>query len=137
MVLRKSFLALLIAGFCACLTQKASAQAFGCTPAMANDIVCENSKRGTSPDIWSITGDGDSSIQGFTTDISVNRGQTVLFKVNTVAAAYHLDIYRLGYYQGNGARLITTINPAASLPQSQPNCLTDAATRLYDCGNWS
>jgi hypothetical protein len=42
----------------------------------------------------------------------------------------------MGYYQGNGGRLITTIQPSATLPQSQPACLTDVATQLYDCGNW-
>ena len=39
-------------------------------------------------------------LQGFATDISVNTGQTVRFKVNTAATAYRLDIYRLGYYGG-------------------------------------
>ena len=27
--------------------------------------------------------------------------------------------------------------PSASLPQTQPACLTDGATGLVDCGNWS
>lgn len=35
-----------------------------------------------------------------------------------------------------GARKITTIYPSVSLPQIQPNCLTDQNTRLLDCGNW-
>jgi hypothetical protein len=79
----------------------------------------------------------DRSILGFTTDISVNRGETVFFKVNTDATAYTLDIYRMGYYQGMGARKIATILPSAQLPQTQPSCLTDAATGLTDCGNWA
>ena len=37
--------------------------------------------------------------------MSVNKGQTIRFKVKTTATNYHIDIYRLGYYQGNGARL--------------------------------
>ena len=104
---------------------------------MANDIVCENSKPGTPSASWAISGVGDSSIQGFATDISVNQGQTVFFKIKTDAASYHLDIYRMGYYGGNGARLITTVNPSAALPQNQPACITDSATKLYDCGNWA
>jgi len=122
---------------CTVLAMPGHAQTFGCSPAMANDVVCENSKAGTSPGIWQITGAGDSTIQGFATDISVNQGQTVSFKITTDATDYHLDIYRMGYYGGNGARLITTINPSAGLPQSQPACVTDAATKLYDCGNWA
>ena len=42
-----------------------------------------------------------------------------------------------GYYQGLGARKITSVTPSASLPQNQPNCITDATTELYDCGNWA
>src|SRR5262249_42829741 len=59
------------------------------------------------------------------------------FKVRTAATAYRLDIYRMGYYQGNGARLITTVLPSAQLPQTQPACLVDATTGVTDCGNWA
>ena len=47
-----------------------------------------------------------ASIQGFATAIAVNAGQTESFKIDTNASAYTIDIYRLGYYQGDGARLI-------------------------------
>src|SRR5579872_5601905 len=89
--------------------QHLNAQTFGCAPMMANDIVCENSKPGAPPTTWQIPWQmglaGDPSIQGFATDISVNHGQTVSFKILTTAGSYRLDIYRLGYYGGNGARL--------------------------------
>src|SRR5436309_10702744 len=72
-------------------------------------IVTENQLPGTPQNIWAV-GAGNSSIQGFATDMSVNHGQTISFKVNDSALApYHIDIYRLGYYQGNGARLVATI----------------------------
>lgn len=41
----------------------------------------------------------------------------------------------MGFYQGNGARLITSFTPNASLAH-QPACLSDASTGLTDCGNW-
>src|SRR5206468_10195284 len=41
------------------------------------------------------------------------------------------------FYQGQGARLITSVSPSASLPQIQPQCLTDSSTGLTDCGNWA
>ncbi|HYY78527.1 MAG TPA: DUF4082 domain-containing protein, partial [Actinomycetes bacterium] len=100
-------------------------------------IACENSKPGTPQSTWDISGAGDSTIQGFTTDISVNVGQIVHFKIKTNARAYSIQLYRLGYYGGNGARLIATIQPSASLPQNQPACLSDTAVGLTDCGNWA
>jgi hypothetical protein len=67
----------------------------------------------------------------------VNVGQTVFFKVKTTAASYRLDIYRMGYYGGDGARKVATDNPSVVLPQTQPACITDSATKLIDCGNWA
>ena len=103
----------------------------------ANAIVAENCLPGIAQSQWDISGAGDSTIQGFTTDISFNRGQTVSFKISTNATNYKLDIYRLGYYGGAGARLVTTISPSVSLPQDQPACITDTATAMTDCGNWA
>src|SRR5262245_16815667 len=66
-----------------------------------NPVVAENMLPGTPQSVWDVPGAGDSTIQGFATDISVNQGQTVNFKINdTAKAPYHIDIYRLGYYQG-------------------------------------
>ncbi len=108
----------------------------GCDPTLQNEIVCENLLPGAPSAEWQVTGAGDSSIQGFATDISVNRGGTVRFKIDTNASAYRIDIYRLGYYGGMGARKVATIAPSAALPQNQPNCLSNATTGLVDCGNW-
>jgi len=58
------------------------------------------------------------------------------FKISTNATSYRIDIYRLGYYQGNDGRFIASISPSAHLPQIQPSCLTDSTTGLTDCGNW-
>src|SRR5215472_6003818 len=99
-----------------------------------NAIVAENCNAGTTE--WQVGGLGDLTIQGFATDISVNVGQTISFKISTPANSYHIDIYRMGYYGGTGGRYITTVHPSAQLPQAQPACLTDPSTRLYDCGNW-
>ena len=101
----------------------------------ANAIVAENCLAGNPASEWDVSGIGDASIQGFATDISVNRGSTVSFKVSAATANYRFDIYRMGYYGGLGARKITSFAPAN--PQTQPGCLNDAATGLVDCGNWS
>ena len=65
-------------------------------------------------------------------------GELVQFKIDTPSSNYRLDIYRMGYYSGRGARRVTApagILPSAALPQVQPPCLTDASG-LIDCGNW-
>jgi hypothetical protein len=127
------------AAVCSLVTPLANAQTFGCSPAKANDIVCENSKPGNPSSEWDIsTGDaGDPTIQGFATDISVNQGGTIFFKINTPAKAYTINIYRIGYYGGNGARFIASVTPSVTLPQTQPACLSDSTTHLLDCGSWA
>src|SRR3954452_8424836 len=106
--------------------------------ACANPVACENALPGSAPSSWQVNGNGDSTIQGYGTSMSVNKGATVSFKIKTTASAYHIDIYRLGYYQGNGARLqASNIRPTATLPQTQPSCITTASTGLIDCGNWA
>src|SRR5690606_27113483 len=97
----------------------------------------ENCLPGSPASEWDINGAGDPSIQGFATQISVNRGSTIQFKVDTNAANYRFDIYRMGYYSGLGARKVATVQPSATLPQNQPNCLTQASSGLIDCGNWA
>ena len=109
--------------------------AFSSCSSPANPIEAENCNVGTTG--WEVDGLGDLTIQGFATDISVNVGQTINFKISTPSTSYHIDIYRMGYYGGTGGRYITTIQPSATLPQAQPACRTDASTHLYDCGNWS
>ena len=42
----------------------------------------------------------------------------------------------MGYYGGDGARLITSITPNISVSQNQPACNTNTVTGLVDCGNW-
>lgn len=104
--------------------------------ACANPVACENAKPGASPSEWDIDGAGSDDIQGFATDISVNAGTRLDLKVKTTARAYSIAIYRTGWYQGLGARKVATVAPSATLPQTQPGCITDVATELVDCGNW-
>ena len=111
--------------------------AYGTCSSPANPIEAENCLPGNPASEWQISGSGDTTIQGYATDISVNVGQTINFKVETDATNYVVEIYRIGYYGGLGARRITVLNPSVPLPQSQPACLTDNSTLLYDCGNWA
>ncbi|MBL8728038.1 MAG: DUF4082 domain-containing protein [Planctomycetes bacterium] len=124
--------------FAARITAGCLATLFATTPAIAqNAIVLENQNTGVDPSIWYVAHPGDANIQGFATDISVNRGETVHFKIDTDATAYHIDVYRLGWYQGLGARNVGTGVVTATLPQVQPSPLYDAVTGMHECGNWS
>ncbi|MCW2225810.1 VCBS repeat-containing protein [Bradyrhizobium japonicum] len=100
-----------------------------------NPIALENMKPGNPESEWGIDGAGDSNIEGFATDISVNHGSPVSFKINTDSTDYQIDIYRLGYYGGLGARKVDTITHTGL--QTQPDPLVDPTTGLVDAGNWS
>lgn len=104
----------------------------------ANPIVLENQLAGNPQSEWDIVGIGDTNIQGFSTDISVNVGQRVDFKIDDVVTApYRLDIYRMGFYAGLGARKVATVPSSQTLRVAQPAPLTNATTGLVDAGNWS
>ncbi|WP_432443342.1 DUF4082 domain-containing protein [Methylobacterium aquaticum] len=113
----------------------ANSLSFSATATTTNKIILENQKIGNPVSEWGIDGAGSSNIEGFATDISVNVGKTTTFKINTDSTNYRIDIYRLGYYGGLGARKIDTIQHTGL--QTQPTPLRDAATGMVDAGNWS
>ncbi|MEU6352779.1 DUF4082 domain-containing protein [Streptomyces sp. NPDC047072] len=105
----------------------------------SNPIVCENSKAGSPMSDWySPNAYGD--IKGFTTKESVQAGDTVQFKIQS-KTTYQIQIYRLGWYGGDGARLMSTAAQAATtypanFTSNPASCTTKAGTGLVDCGNW-
>ena len=139
-VVRPTVLAVIMALLAAALSVFAvpAANAAGpCTAPIVSKVACENTQPGNPASEWQVAGAGSSTIQGYATSMSVNIGDTVKFKVKTPSTSYHIDVYRLGYYQGLGARKIASnVLPSAALPQTQPACATFSATGLIDCGNW-
>ena len=108
----------------------------GIAQAPSNPISLENAQSaGVTPQsTWDVAGVGNPDLQGFATDISVNVGTTVNFKIDA-SVDHSIDIYRLGYYNGNGARRI--VQGLAHTTVDQNPCLIDAGnTELIDCGNW-
>ena len=102
----------------------------------ANPVACENQLPGTPQSQWDVSPGEGTTIQGFADPFSVNIGQSVNFKIESPATAYSIDIYRMGYYGGDGARLVASIPPDIAVSQSQPACDSDPTTGLVDCGNW-
>ena len=127
----------LIAALVALGVAPSVSQAAPCTPPVVNQVACENTQAGAAQSTWEVDGAGDSSIQGYATSMSVNKGQTISFKIKSSTSNYHIDILRLGYYQnGDGARLVAS-NLAPTGTSTQPACQTFSTTGLIDCGNWA
>jgi hypothetical protein len=104
--------------------------------ACANPVACENQLPGTPPSVWDMTSGEGTTIQGFADPFSVNVGSSINFKIESPASGYTVDIYRMGYYGGDGARLVASVTPNIAVSQSQPACNTNTTTGLVDCGNW-
>jgi hypothetical protein len=102
----------------------------------ANPVACENLLPGTPQSVWDVSHGEGTTIQGFADPFSVNLGGTVHFKIESPAKSYAIDIYRMGYYGGDGARLVASVTPNISVSQNQPACNTNTATGLVDCSNW-
>ena len=60
-------------------------------------------------------------IEGFCSRASVQAGETLQIKVSCKpASAFALDLYRMGYYGGAGARLMASLGPFPGRPQLDP-----------------
>lgn len=112
----------------------AAADTGPCGPS-ENAVVCENSQPGTPMADWYSPG-AWGEIEGFPTTTSVPAGGTIHFSISS-PVSYTVEIYRLGWYGGDGARLMPT-TPTTQFPAiTQPACDTAASTGEVDCGNWS
>jgi hypothetical protein len=104
-------------------------------PKTTNPIYLENQKRGTTN--WQITNQAtNNEIAGYATATSVNQGESLPIKVSLAQPGkFTIKVYRLGYYQGKGGRLIKDSGQLNGF--TQPACaIADANTRLVEC-NWS
>jgi hypothetical protein len=101
-----------------------------------NPIVIENQQAGNPISEWGVPDFRDNRIAGFSTNMSVNSGQTVHFKIDVQGGAdYTIKIYRIGYYSGDGARLVADLGTFSG--DSQPQGISDPVTGMLDCDNWS
>src|SRR4029078_11487609 len=93
---RAPFVALLTLGLGA-LGRGSSWPTLQAQPA-TNPIVLEHQLAAHPQGEWDVSGSGDPNIQGYATDISVNRGGTVSFKIKlqpAVVGGYVIDISSL------------------------------------------
>ncbi len=104
--------------------------------APANPIVTENQHAGSTD--WQLTrvrvdGDGFRSpwIEGYCSHQSVEAGETIDIMVSTnPSMPFQIEIFRMGYYGGRGARLMRTIGPLEGITQPTPE---PGEKNLHEC----
>jgi hypothetical protein len=96
----------------------------------ARTIAEENALPGTNE--WQITRpETNHEIEGYASLTSVARGGQISLFVNSTDPSYTLEVFRMGWYGGLGARRVTA---AVTLPGViQPAPHVDAATGLIEC----
>lgn len=101
---------------------------------VSSAIVAENKRPGTTS--WRIGPNTSvTAIQGFANTTYAAQGQRVTLRVTTDLAQYRVVAYRMGYYQGRGAREVWSSGVLAG--QRQPTCPVDPSTNMVSCANWS
>jgi hypothetical protein len=70
----------------------------------SNPVQLENAKPG-SPD-WKLTNEASGEIEGYASATSINRGESIRLYVNTTDSSYTINVYRMGWYGGVGARKV-------------------------------
>src|SRR4051812_5966968 len=102
--------------------------------AASNPIQVENSNPGTPGwDDFASVGQQDA-ISGYGSKISINHGDAIDFYVTTTAPSFTIDIFRTGYYQGIGARKMTSLGSFTGVHQAIPQ--PDRVTGMIAC-NWT
>jgi hypothetical protein len=93
-----------------------------------NPIQAENTCPGTTSWNQDRPFGPTSAIEGYANPISVDKGQQVQLYVSTTARTFAYQVFRLGWYQGNGARLMLTSALNPGVYQSAPS--VDPTTHL-------
>jgi hypothetical protein len=96
-------------------------------------VIDQNKLPGTSA--WRITGtQTPDGIMGYTNRPQARLGQTVDVYVSTQAPTFTIEAFRMGYYQGLGARLVWTSRRLTGVVQ--PSCNASAPLYMVQC-DWS
>lgn len=93
-------------------------------------IKVENAKPGSKS--WQLTDPAkNQEIQGFASSTSVNRGEDIAFFVDTGDPTYTIEVFRMGWYGGEGGRSMMSPITRAGTRQSMP--VPDPFTHLMEC----
>ncbi len=92
-------------------------------------IIAENARTGTA--WWVTTNQAAGDIEGYADQVSAQVGETVTLRVNTKASTFHVEAFRMGYYQGIGARRVWTSAEVPGSRQAAPTLI--APTNTVEC----
>jgi len=95
-------------------------------------IMAENAKTGTA--WWQVPPGASGVIEGYGDKVSLQQGETVTLRVSSSAPTFHVEAYRMGYYQGIGGRLVATSDEVPGTVQAPPQLI--APTNTVEC-SWS
>jgi hypothetical protein len=95
-------------------------------------VIDENRRPGSTA--WRIEG-ARGTIAGFANQVYAQLGQRVTLYVTTSAPTFRAEAFRMGYYRGDGARLVWESAPAAG--RAQPACPVTAGINMVACDNWT
>jgi hypothetical protein len=99
-----------------------------------NPVAAENTCPGTTSWQMDLPAGPKNAIAGFVTPNSVVQGETIRLYVTTTAPTYWFEIYRLGWYQGYGGRLLYRSPQLVGTVQPVP--IVDPSTRMVSAANW-
>jgi hypothetical protein len=95
-------------------------------------IIAENALPGDA--WWVTTPQAAGDIEGYADKVSAQVGDVVTLRVDTKAATFHVEAYRMGYYQGIGARKVWQSAEVAGVRQAGPVLIVP--TNTVEC-NWT
>ncbi len=100
-----------------------------------NPIVNENNCKGAGSQQWQIDNGRTYDLGGFATQTSYDLGENVTLKIGAYSKTVDISIFRMGYYGGDGARLISTASNVTVNNGIACNPM-NATTGEVNCENW-
>ncbi|HEX2055734.1 MAG TPA: N,N-dimethylformamidase beta subunit family domain-containing protein, partial [Nitrospiraceae bacterium] len=95
-----------------------------------NEVQRENSRPGMWD--WRLSKPAmNREIEGYASRTSINRGEPISLFVHTIEPSYRIEVYRMGWYGGAGARLVA--GPIVREGTLQPMPVMDPRTGLVEC----
>lgn len=123
----------LLAWLAACLALFAfgGCQGFLATPPTPDELISARSVT----DSWQLSNPAKlHEIEGYASQASINRGGSINLFVNTNETTYTIEIFRMGWYGGAGAKKM--LGPVTRPGRRQPPATTYPGNGLLEC-NWS